>query len=155
MTTESQLFQKVKRALEPSHTVRVENPLDPGMPDVNYCWFDLILGQQEGWIELKIAKPKPMRNPLVRLVKPIRPAQLVWLEVRSLIKGNVHVLVETPEWPTQYLLLPGRLAGALLKDPLPWESFELHACPLSSLKFLKKSLHEAKSTLNLNNQIGG
>lgn len=106
--TEQQLFQRAKKALQPGHIIRVENPLDPGMPDVNYC-----IEGVEGWLELKMAiscpKTKELRDCTLRV--SIRPVQPIWWQERLKVGGRVHILVETPGWPSDYLLLPPKFVG--------------------------------------------
>ena len=54
--SEAALWRRVRKGL-PGHLVRVENAVEAGTPDVNYC-----IDGAEGWIELKQLDRWPARG---------------------------------------------------------------------------------------------
>ena len=70
------------------HFVRVENPIDPGTPDVNFC-----VNGQEGWLELKALAAWPRRSTSPVGPRLVRPAQRVWWAKRVHQGGRVFVLL--------------------------------------------------------------
>lgn len=85
------------------HPVRVENPANPGTPDINYV---------EGWVELKYAEnwPKDKTKPLK--IRHFRPEQKVWIRKRRMAHGQVFLLLKVGKM--EWLLFEGETAVALL-----------------------------------------
>lgn len=77
-----------KRLLAWGHFVRVENDVEVGMPDVNFC-----IDGREGWLELKVW-PRELER-----------TQVVWALQRTAARGYVRVLVKDPI-ANDYFLLP-------------------------------------------------
>lgn len=88
---ESNMRSKVLAALRSLDAQAVENPINPGTPDVNYV---------EGWIECKQLPnwPKTAEFEPVK-IKHFTPQQRVWLKMRAKRKGVVYFLLKVKnEW---------------------------------------------------------
>ena len=92
-------LRPVIRSLDP---VRVENPIVPGTPDVNY---------NQGWIELKFAERWPPRGGPLRLDHFTRQ-QRTWLTRRRKAGGRAFLLLKVGE--TEWLLFDGAVAAKVL-----------------------------------------
>lgn len=92
-------LRPVIRSLDP---VRVENPIVPGTPDVNY---------NRGWIELKFAERWPPRGGPLR-VDHFTRQQRTWLTRRRKAGGLAFLLLKVGE--TEWLLFDGAVAAAML-----------------------------------------
>ena len=104
---EDLLWVRVRHVLAPlGHVCRVENAVSPGTPDTNYV-INALPTPIEGWLELKVAAPRPLRskNHRVRLIHPFTPSQIPWHIERRQAGGRCHTLIETPGWPEPYLVL--------------------------------------------------
>lgn len=88
------------RGLDP---VRVENPAEPGTPDVNYV---------EGWIELKFKEEWPKRPSTPLRVPHFTAQQRVWLVRRVLSGGKAFVLLKVGR--SEWLLFRGDVAAKVL-----------------------------------------
>ncbi len=109
-TLEQRLWQRVRRALAPHGRVsRIENPLDPGMPDVSYC-----LGGVEGWLELKALPAWPKQLNTIVGPRLVRPAQRAWWVRQLAAGGRLHVLLAVGDRRPDHVLLTGELALAHL-----------------------------------------
>lgn len=78
------------------HLSRIENPCDPGTPDVNVC-----VDRLEAWLELKYTDHL---RPLGR--RGLRPSQRIWIARRLSAGGRVGIIVGVRE---RVLFLPGSL----------------------------------------------
>ena len=76
----------------------VENPVNPGTPDVEYIG---------GWIELKYIEELPKRPDTPIRVPHFRPEQKVWIVKRTNKGGRVHVLLRVEN---TFFLLDGMFA---------------------------------------------
>ena len=92
-------LRPVIRSLDP---VRVENPIVPGTPDVNY---------NHGWVELKFAERWPPRGGPLR-VDHFTRQQRTWLTRRRKAGGLAFLLLKVGE--TEWLLFDGAVAAAML-----------------------------------------
>lgn len=92
-------LRPVIRSLDP---VRVENPIVPGTPDVNYS---------RGWIELKFSERWPPRGGPLR-VDHFTRQQRTWLTRRRKAGGLAFLLLKVGE--TEWLLFEGAVAAAML-----------------------------------------
>lgn len=92
-------LRPVIRSLDP---VRVENPIVPGTPDVNY---------NHGWVELKFAERWPPRGGPLR-VDHFTRQQRTWLTRRRRAGGRAFLLLKVGE--TEWLLFDGAVAAAML-----------------------------------------
>lgn len=92
-------LRPVIRSLDP---VRVENPIVPGTPDVNY---------NHGWVELKFAERWPPRGGPLR-VDHFTRQQRTWLTRRRKAGGRAFLLLKVGE--TEWLLFDGAVAAAML-----------------------------------------
>jgi hypothetical protein len=88
--TETWMWQKVKRGLEPLmvHCCRVENTAGSGIPDVNCCHQGV-----EFWLELKIVRENRIQ---------FRSSQIAWITERSGYSGRVFILAKRGEWLLVY-----------------------------------------------------
>ena len=92
-------LRPVIRSLDP---VRMENPIVPGTPDVNY---------NHGWVELKFAERWPPRGGPLR-VDHFTRQQRTWLTRRRKAGGRAFLLLKVGE--TEWLLFDGAVAAAML-----------------------------------------
>jgi hypothetical protein len=89
---------------------RVENRVNEGTPDVNYC---INGGGGEGWIELKDIENWPARDATPVRIEHVTQVQREWWTRRTLAGGNVFVLLRVHA-VRQYLLYSGPGAAAVL-----------------------------------------
>ena len=94
-TPEQLLWQYVRpRLRQRGHAVRVENPLDPGMPDVSYACPASVSATgaaAEGWLELKVARAVVRHDTIIRT--RVAAAQRTWWRERAARGGQVRVLL--------------------------------------------------------------
>lgn len=84
--------------------VRVENPIHPGTPDVNFC---------DGWIELKTIETWPAADRILPL-RHFTAQQRVWLYRRwKYAPGTTHLLLEVRA-AKQWLLFDGDIAAKVV-----------------------------------------
>ena len=92
---EQLLWQYVRRRLrQRGHAVRVENPLDPGMPDVSYACPASVSATgaaTEGWLELKVAPAVARHDTIIRT--RVAAAQRTWWRERAARGGRVRVFL--------------------------------------------------------------
>jgi len=85
---------------------RVENALETGMPDVNYC-----IDGFEGWIEIKYpVEPKRESTPLFGSNHKFSQDQLNWILAQRIAKGTVWLFLVTDK---RYLLVHSSWADAI------------------------------------------
>ena len=123
MSTHEQLLWRYVRARLRlrGHAVRVENPLDPGMPDVSYACPASVSATgaaAEGWLELKVAPAVARRDTIIRT--RVSAAQRAWWRERAARGGRVRVLLRIVpaqremEMGVMDLILDGPDAAAVL-----------------------------------------
>lgn len=103
-------LRPLMRGLDP---VRIESPMTPGVPDVN---FNL------GWIELKYEERWPLRGGPLRL-KRYTKEQRTWALRRASSGGRVYLLLKVGE--SDWLLFRGEVAAVVL-GKLPKEELCRH-----------------------------
>jgi hypothetical protein len=89
---------------------RVENRVNEGTPDVNYCMNG---GAGEGWIELKDIEDWPARDATPVRIEHVTQVQRDWWQRRALAGGHIYVLLRVYARRT-YLLYSGPGAAAVL-----------------------------------------
>ena len=83
---------------------RVENPIAPGMPDVNCCFIDV----GEFWIEVKTPKePKRNETRLFGSNHEVGVHQINWHRYQHQCGGRSFFLIDTDK---RLMLIPGALA---------------------------------------------
>ena len=98
--SESHMRKRVVQMLRPLDGMAVENPAQPGTPDVNYV---------EGWIELKKLPKWPKvgdNHPI--LVSHFTPQQRNWLMLRRRKNGRAFMLLQVGR---DWLLFDGAVAA--------------------------------------------
>lgn len=100
--SEGAMWDALRPLLKGLHPVRVENPMLPGTPDVNWS---------HGWIELKFAERWPPRGGPLR-VDHFTKEQRAWLTRRRRAKGNAKLLLKVGE--SEWLLFDGLAAAVYL-----------------------------------------
>jgi len=87
------------------HMVRVENPVGPGTPDVNWCGRNRATGEvSTGWVELKYLEAWPKRASTLVRIKHYTQQQRDWLLLRHAAGGRVALLLQVRR---EYLLFKG------------------------------------------------
>ncbi len=100
--SEAAMWDAIRPMLKKLDPVRVENPIVPGTPDVNYTG---------GWIELKWCERwPPMGGPL--RVDHFTQQQKVWLTKRRHAGGRAFLLLKVGE--NEWLLFDGAVAAGVL-----------------------------------------
>lgn len=89
-------LRPVMKGMDP---VRIESPITPGTPDVNY---------NVGWIELKYAKEWPPQGGPLR-IDHYTADQKAWAIRRKAAGGLVFLLLKVGK--TEWLLFDGRVAA--------------------------------------------
>lgn len=85
---EGSFWRSLRKRLPPGHWSRVENPADPGTPDLSFC-----TGGLEGFLELKYRPTYPSDSlPLLGDRYGLRPTQLLWIPDRIDAGGRVGIL---------------------------------------------------------------
>jgi hypothetical protein len=95
-----------RKRLDP---VKVDNPRNPGTPDLNYI---------EGWIELKVIPNWPKRRDTLVRVDHFTSSQKIWLYNRSVAGGRADLLLQVG---AEYLVIQGNrclAVGSLDKEDL-------------------------------------
>lgn len=112
MGKESSLWDLVRGELSPfAHLERVENRVNEGTPDVNYCFN----GERgEGWLELKDIERWPARDDTIVRIEHVTEVQRAWWRARRAAGGAVFVLLRVHSPHRQYLLFEGYAASNCL-----------------------------------------
>lgn len=100
--SESQMWETVRAKMHGLDPVRVENPVWPGTPDVNYI---------HGWIELKFAEKWPVRPTTPLRLDHFTPQQRVWLTRRVRSGGLALLLLHIAD---EWLLFRGDVAARII-----------------------------------------
>jgi hypothetical protein len=79
--TEDGFWKELRAVLPRGHFTRVENLVQPGTPDVNFC-----VGRIEGWMELKHTDKFPLEHPVLM-------TQDLWIEQHRRAGGRVGICV--------------------------------------------------------------
>ncbi len=93
--SEQHMRRRVLQWLKPLDAIPVENPAQPGTPDVNFV---------EGWIELKKLNAWPRDKMAIVKCEHFTPQQRNWLSLRHRKGGNVWLLLQVKN---EWLLLKG------------------------------------------------
>lgn len=91
--------RRVIQYLRTLNAVPVENPAQPGTPDVNYV---------EGWIELKKLDAWPKSKDAVVTISHFTPQQRNWLTLRRRRGGRAFLLLQVKD---EWLLFDGLVAA--------------------------------------------
>lgn len=98
--SEQHMRRRVLQWLKPLDAIPVENPAQPGTPDVNYV---------EGWIELKKLNGWPKRREDIVRCTHFTPQQRNWLLLRCRKGGKAWLLLQVKN---EWLLFHGADAAA-------------------------------------------
>lgn len=102
---ESLASRKFRKKLpQGTHQVRVENPANPGTPDLNCCYQGV-----EFWIEFKQVKGVPKREITPVFTNCLEPHQALWAMLRSRAGGRCTV-VGYVESLDEFFIIPGKMA---------------------------------------------
>jgi hypothetical protein len=101
MSSEKQLRGNVVKLLRGARLDArpVENPVDPGFPDVEYIG---------GLLELKEVDDWPARADTILRIEHYTQEQRIWHERRAHFGGRIHVLLQVER---EYLLFTGAVAA--------------------------------------------
>lgn len=103
---------RVIKALRKLDALAVENPVNPGTPDVNYI---------EGWIELKWLRRWPVRADTIVKIEHYTNQQKIFAVRRRRKGGQCWLLLEVRE---QWLLFDGAVAAMRINRTTAEELFE-------------------------------
>jgi hypothetical protein len=98
--SESAMWEAIRPVLKSCDPVRIESPISPGVPDVNYTL---------GWIELKYLDAWPVRAGTPVKISHFTKKQRVWLIRRRMSGGNAFLLLKVGAY--EWLLFDGRVAA--------------------------------------------
>lgn len=98
--SESEMWKSLKKVMKSYDPVRIESPVSPGVPDVNYT---------HGWIELKYLEKWPIRENTLVKIHHFTKQQKAWLIRRCLARGLVFLMLKVGE--SEWLLFNGRTAA--------------------------------------------
>jgi len=101
---ESRFWKKLKAKFPPGHIVRVENPANPGTPDVNAC-----IDGVEFWSEQKQVPKLPRRSDTPVFAGCLRPEQVLWHLLRNRAGGRTYICAYVQE-TEDIFVIPGSLA---------------------------------------------
>lgn len=93
---ESDIRKRVVAALRPLHAQAVENPINPGTPDVEFVG---------GWMEIKYLKSWPKRPTTKVTVQHFTPQQRIWIRDRVEKGGKVLLLLRVDD---EWMLFSGK-----------------------------------------------
>lgn len=113
---ESDLNDRIRRALRQWDPVRVENAVGPGTPDINYV---------RGWIESKYEDEWPAKPGTVLRLKRYAPEQRAWHVRRCAAGGTVFVALEVG---SEFHLFAADMAARYLGTE--WTRADCRACAL-------------------------
>jgi len=113
--SEAAMWDALRPLLKGLDPVRVENPVGPGTPDVNYTG---------GWIELKYADRWPPQGGPLR-VDHFTKGQRAWIVRRRKAGGRAWVLLKVGE--AEWLLFEGITAALYLGDSTRERLYEIAA----------------------------
>lgn len=94
--SEAALWKRTREHLAPFGILkRVENPLDPGMPDVAYCLRGKPVSPTiSGWLELKHVHEWPARPTTTLCIESLTKEQVDWATWWALAGGRVSALLQ-------------------------------------------------------------
>lgn len=110
--SESDMRGRVVKILKPLDAVAVENPANPGTPDVNYI---------EGWIELKWLRSWPARQDTIVRIDHYTNQQKIFAVRRRRKGGNCWLLLQVRD---QWLLFDGAVAAMRINKATCKELYE-------------------------------
>lgn len=100
--SEQHMRRRVLQWLRPLDAIPVENPAQPGTPDVNFV---------EGWIELKKLTNWPRDPDAIVRCEHFTPQQRNWLLLRDRKRGKCWLLLQVKD---EWLLIHGAEAARWL-----------------------------------------
>jgi hypothetical protein len=130
MSSEKQMRGNVVKALRAAKLDArpVENPVDPGFPDVEYIG---------GLLELKEVDEWPARADTILRIEHYTQEQRIWHERRAHHGGRIHVLLQVGR---EYLLFKGAVAAQHLGRVPRATLYDLACMRWSSLADLSSGL---------------
>lgn len=113
---ESDLNDRIRKALHGRDPRRCENAVDPGTPDIHYIG---------GWIESKYEDEWPAKPTTVLRLKRYAPEQRAWHVRRCAAGGTVFVALEVD---SEFHLFQADMAARYLG--VEWTRADCRACAL-------------------------
>jgi hypothetical protein len=102
---ESRFWKKLRKQFPSGHIVRVENPANPGTPDVNAC-----IEGVEFWSEQKQVPKLPKQASTPVFTGCLRPEQVLWHVLRNRAGGRTFICGYVQE-TEEIFVIPGNLAA--------------------------------------------
>jgi hypothetical protein len=141
MGKEASLWDLVRKEVGAfGHLERVENRVNEGTPDVNYCWNG---SRGEGWLELKDIERWPAHDDTLVRIEHVTEVQRAWWRQRRASGGAVYVLLRVHSPRREYLLFEGYAAAqhlGLVTRPALLEVAQVRFGPVFSKVLLLKAL---------------
>lgn len=92
--TENDWWDSLQPKLRPfGRFVRVENPADPGTPDVYWSLPLPVVRNTSGWMELKYLDAPPVRDDTPIIVPTLTLDQVTWAEAEETVGGRSYLLL--------------------------------------------------------------
>lgn len=111
---EAAMRQRIVKELKILHAISVENPINPGTPDINYA---------DGFIECKWLRHWPKREgTIVKLLCDLSKEQRLWINLREKAGGIVWVMLQCRR---EWLLFHGETAAKHIGKATRAELYEL------------------------------
>jgi hypothetical protein len=140
--SEDALWRRTRAALGPyGLLVRVENPADPGTPDV--CYLLRRRPAEEpvcGWLELKHMTTRPVRPTTPFRIDKLTLDQVTWHAWWSAAGGRVHTLLQVDR---DVLLLTPLTIGRVFRGELTWPDVVDEALIVGAVTFPTAELVKA------------
>ena len=113
MNPETRASKKYRKKFPPKcHHIRVENPANPGTPDLNYC-----MEKVEGWVEFKQVKALPKQADTPVFTGCLSPQQILWHMKRAMAKGKAYICGYVEDID-EFFLIEGKYAPEFNDMPL-------------------------------------
>ena len=125
MNPETRFSKSLRKKFKPGHNIRVENPANPGTPDINDC-----INGVEFWVETKRVKEMPKKPGTPVFTGVMRPEQKLWLKMRSEVGGRCFIAAKVEDTEDVFII-PGRLAYEF--EAMTLADLKMHTIPMEQM----------------------
>jgi hypothetical protein len=116
VTQEKTLRRRILLAINQTlecHAVAIENKLETGTPDVNYCVYGA-----EGWLELKSIPSFPKHSNTVVRIEHFTLDQRRWIKHRQNVGGRAGVVLQVGDEVFLFMDITAVVIGTLTEDQI-------------------------------------